>query len=41
VTAGRGGAALLVPTDPERPAAAVRDLVLQPDEAVLLRLDGG
>jgi hypothetical protein len=36
-----GRAALPVPTDPERPAAAVRDPVLQPDEAVLRRLPGG
>ena len=34
-------ATLLVSTDPGRPPSAVRDLVLQPDEAVLLRLDGG
>jgi alpha-glucosidase len=40
VTVG-GGAALPVSADPERPAAAVRDLVLQPDEAVLPRLHGG
>jgi alpha-glucosidase len=34
-------ATLLVSTDPARPSSAVRDLVLQPDEAVLLRLHGG
>lgn len=34
-------AALLVSTDPARPPAPVRDLELQPDEAVLLRLAGG
>ena len=34
-------ATLLVSTDPGQPPAAVRDLVLRPDEAVLLRLDGG
>jgi alpha-glucosidase len=34
-------ATLLVSTDPDRPSSAVRDLVLQPDEAVLLRLHGG
>ena len=32
---------LLVSTDPGRPTSAVRDLVLLPDEAVLLRLHGG
>ena len=32
---------LLVSTDPDRPPSAARDLVLQPDEAVLLRLHGG
>ncbi|MGR6964644.1 alpha-amylase family glycosyl hydrolase [Geodermatophilus sp. URMC 61] len=34
-------ATLLVSTDPGRPSSVVRDLVLQPDEAVLLRLHGG